>query len=131
MKNITRRQAFRYLAGAGVVAIIPRIAMPTAGDAFAVKAARRLFGHLESRASAAWIGLEYLREYPSENNIRVLGESLDFLAKYDLKNISDQDAMSLYAERISQDFESGDVVNLEGWILSKTEARVFALLALV
>ena len=39
----------------------------------------------------------------------------------------DRPIPELFAEQISEDFRAGRVVRIEGWVLSETEAKLFAL----
>lgn len=130
MTHLTRRQALVYLGGIAVAGLIPGTAIQATPSRSVVTAAMELFGKLETRVSAALIGQAYLRRYPSENNAETLLHALDFMVG---RNPADADVTVLarwYAERISQDFESVNVVNVDGWVLSRTEARVFGLLSL-
>lgn len=80
----------------------------------------RLIAH---RGSAAIIGSLYLEINESERSIEVLAqnivESISTSAKY-------MDETTLL-NQIRVDFERGDIVNLKGWLLSRTEARICAL----
>lgn len=130
MKRLTRRQALVYLGGIAAAGFTPAATVQAAPSQTVVTAAMKLFARPETRASAALIGQTYLRSHPCENNTETLIRALDFMAGYDLEQGDTAVLARLYAQRISQDFESADVVNVDGWILSKTEARVFGLLAL-
>lgn len=130
MKHLTRRQALVFLGGIAAAGLIPGAAIQATPSQPVVTAATRLFGKLATRASAAMIGLAYLRRHPAEHNAETLMRALDFIDGLDLQGGDTRLLARLYADRVSQDFESVNVVNVDGWVLSKTEARVFALLSL-
>ena len=62
------------------------------------------------------LGRSYREAYPEEDDVDVLREL----------TASVEDS-SLGSEAIRRDFESGNTVQLDGWILSRTEARLCAL----
>ncbi|MDH5368225.1 MAG: hypothetical protein OEW67_14675 [Cyclobacteriaceae bacterium] len=69
------------------------------------------------------IGSKYLQQYPDENNKQTLVKKI-------VKNISGSDEVVIQKlnKQIKKDFEIGNTVLIDGWILSKTEARQCALL---
>ena len=89
-----------------------------------------LFIHQES---AQAIGHAYLQRYPQEADIRTLEDQIaqgipggrTLLATTGKPEIS-----KLLTDRIRQDFATDQVVKVQGWILSITEARLCALTAL-
>jgi hypothetical protein len=86
-------------------------------------AARRLFAH---RASAAVIGAHYLAQFDEESSAQALEEAIRQGMPASGKRVDEQSLLA----RIQKDFEHGDVVKLQGWMLSRTEARLCALLSL-
>jgi hypothetical protein len=88
-----------------------------------------LFSRLDS---AAAVGSAYLRVRPSEASVDRLLQELA-LAGLDKDVLANVDA-GMLSERVRasqvRDFAAGRVVELDGWILSETEARVCALAAL-
>ena len=70
------------------------------------------------------LGTEYLIKFPFESEEDVLLKLI--FAKYP-DEISALKLESLIKEKIEIDFETNNVVILNGWILSKTEARMCAL----
>lgn len=77
--------------------------------------------------SATEIGRQYLTRYPAERGVKMLTEllGLEFLEQSTATEIRE----SLRA-KIRMDFESGDCVSIEGWVLARSEARVCALVSL-
>lgn len=76
---------------------------------------------ISSKTSASAIGRAYLRKCPQETSEEVLRAEL-------CRGLAAEaiDAR-VFPQRIAQDFENGNTVMLEGWILSRTEARLCAL----
>jgi hypothetical protein len=85
---------------------------------------------LQYQASAKIIGQRYLQHYPQEANI----EQLLSLIAVDVVSGARGDPQELrgrLAQKIRQDFADERVVNLQGWLLARTEARLCALAVLV
>jgi hypothetical protein len=86
------------------------------------------------KQSAKIVGVEYLRSVPLEAKANVL---IDLICSFDggqraeFAQADNQKLTELLRLQQRQDFEHGRVVNLHGWILSKTECRVCALAALI
>ena len=94
---------------------------------------RRLAGLLQHRQGAQLIGQEYLRRAPAEGSVRVLvgliASSLPHGTRR-LSALSDEELRAHVLRSVHKDFEDGRVVNLGGWIVSLTEARLCAVAAL-
>jgi hypothetical protein len=70
------------------------------------------------------VGLHYLDQTPSESKRNTL---LGLVSAGQFKDVS---AQQFYLEqKTKEDFERGRIVNVDGWILSVTEARQCALFA--
>ena len=89
---------------------------------------------LEHKKSAEIVGLAYLRGVPAEASEETLTERI----RSDLSRSEDElcgtdfeSLRKLLRLRTRRDFEEGRTVRLEGWIMSRTEARLFALATLV
>jgi hypothetical protein len=86
------------------------------------------------KESAKIVGLEYLRSVPSEANVSLLVEllcSFDREQHAAFAQTDRQKLRELLLLRQRQDFEDERVVNVRGWLLSKTECRLCALAALI
>lgn len=59
---------------------------------------------------------------------RIISEKFGPLAL--LQDRQPEDCKALIAAQVQRDFDSGDCVKVDGWVLSKTEAMLFALAAL-
>lgn len=94
-------------------------------------AAARLLSLLAHRDSAARIGRLYLRRFPGEADARRLASMILGQASAPAAAPSAPDALRRQvAQRRRQDFATGETVRVEGWILSRSEARLCALAAL-
>ncbi len=74
------------------------------------------------------LGSDYIKNHPSENTKQILKNFL-----LDGKNGRKLDSSSILNElnrKIKLDFETNNIIVLDGWILSKTEARLCALFSL-
>jgi hypothetical protein len=92
--------------------------------------AARLAGLLAHRDSARSLGRAALAALPGATTPPALAAAVladlpgDAAA---LAAASDDDLRALVAARVREDFDSGDTVRVDGWILSCTEARLCAL----
>jgi len=97
-------------------------------------AAARLVGLLASKESAAIVGREYLRRVPGEANVELLLGSICSAwpgRGAELLETNTERLRALLPLQRREDFEHGRVVNVGGWVLSATEARVCAMTAIV
>jgi hypothetical protein len=89
------------------------------------------FSHKES---ATKVGLEYLKSTPMEADIYLLSNLIcssneEHRAK--LLHADSRKLRELLRQRLCLDFEQDRIVNVQGWILAVTEARLCALAALL
>jgi hypothetical protein len=70
------------------------------------------------------IGNSYVSQTPEENSENILAKEL-------VGNISGspQEIVDALNEQVNKDFYNGDIVMIDGWILSRTEARQCGLLS--
>ena len=71
------------------------------------------------------IGLNYMLKVPKENRERILVRRLMGKSNGESENLATK-----LEKQISNDFTSGNMVMVDGWILSVTEARQCALFSL-
>ena len=129
-EQIRRRQ---FLAGAGGLgaALLVRSAghwFPRSGDIDGV----RLAGLLESTESAGAVGAEYLRVVPAENTADVLTARLIGglpAERATLRRATDGELRQVLAVSAREDFLAGRTIELDGWVVSLTEARLCAITA--
>jgi len=95
--------------------------------------AARLTGLLEHQRSARAVGREYLRVAPAEASAGALASLVvsQFPAEHRaLGRVMDRQLRELLLLAVRQDFLQGRTVELHGWIVALTEARVCAIAAL-
>jgi hypothetical protein len=96
--------------------------------------AGKLANFYVDRKSAKLVGLEYLRTVPSEGKLSLLVDlicSFDEAQRGEFAQADKHQLKELLLLRQRDDFEHERVVNVRGWILSKTECRLCALAALI
>ena len=104
---------------------------PLPAPAAASPLAGRLAGLLAARDSAAVLGRAYLEGASEEAAAdRLVALILPGRREGDLAGAEDSRLRALVGERHRSDFANGRTVVLRGWILSCTEARLYALAAL-
>ena len=79
---------------------------------------------LSNPGEARQIGRLYLAQFPTESSLATLTRHLELTTMYGLNR---EVIRSRIRQQIGADFEQGNTVNLAGWILARTEARVCAL----
>ena len=135
MGPLLTRRGFVSLAALGASALVVRSRPWTAIVAFApVSLAERLAGLMVHRESARVVGSAYLDRVPSESSAGRLVERISAglpEGRRTLLAASDAELRALLSEAIRSDFEADRVVDVDGWILSPTEARLYALTASV
>jgi hypothetical protein len=127
----------RFLAGAtglGISLVWRSIGSWPIPGLGAASAPDRLAGLFEHRASARAIGREYLRVAPAEAGrgtlVSLVAESLPGGAAT-LTSAGDDELREALRKCTVRDFELQRTVELKGWVLSRTEARLCALTAAV
>jgi hypothetical protein len=133
--NVTRRtflRVFFLLSVVGVIrgADVVNTESPHSSGLLPWKLAH-FFLHEDS---AKVIGVEYLRVAPMEADVHFLADLICSFEEERRVAFAHADAGELRVllqRQQRQDFERGRIVTVHGWILSRTEARLCALAALV
>jgi len=84
-------------------------------------------------ASAVVLGRLYLNRYPDEDSLDALASHLPLQTRNEGSADHGTELGALHDQvrsQIRRDFESGNCVRIDGWVLSRTEARVCALATL-
>lgn len=135
-ERLLTRRRFIALAVAFTAPLLPGAAPGVAGLVDPRRAvSARLTAPFRHRDSAARIGRAYLRAEPGDGNVDHL---LDTIVAAIATETDGRDPLAaddavlaeLLARRIVTDFASRDLAVVEGWVLSRTEARLCALVAL-
>ncbi len=117
------RRTFLRLAAAAAAVLgpLPAWARP-AKDAAPAAVLAAIFEHLDS---AVAIGRRYLSRYPDERASRALAAELQRASGHDPAA-----ARTDLRARVRRDFERGDTVLLDGWVLARSECHACAAIAL-
>lgn len=131
------RRAFFKLAVAATVSVLARSQL-TGAEVLARGQQNllpmRLAALLAHQESAKVIGAEYIRQHPQEARVQTLLDriaSSPAVGDVGLFGAIDQNPHMLLDRMIREDFRDDRVVQLKGWILAMTEARLCALAALM
>ncbi|QQP88281.1 hypothetical protein IGS68_19830 [Skermanella sp. TT6] len=116
---MNRRELLATAAAAGLLYGSPG---PAQAAAAAPPEAQRLLALLRSPAAARRIGRAYLETARDEADPAKLAALI-----VGGGGMSDGDLLRHVAERQRADFAAGRTVKLDGWVLSRTEARLYAL----
>jgi hypothetical protein len=74
--------------------------------------------YIFGRETIIWIGEDYIKRFPNENN------------KHKLIDLLTADVFTPHDKKIQDDYNAGRVAVLDGWLLSITEGRQCALYSL-
>ena len=125
MSKLSRRKfVLTVLAGGGASAVLV-LSRPWRGRADIALDLGKVLG---SVPGAEAVGRAYLRTVPSEGDIQLLGELV--FSEITWSSLILGDPSRLVAEQVRRDFEVDRVVRLRRWVLSRTEARLCAIVAL-
>lgn len=135
MSNILRRRFLQLAIGTAVI-ITGRPAVSLASSLVIDKNQvfddwqLTFFNNLDS---AKAVGVAYLEQNHDEMTREILIERLSYSSNDFLIAVASRDKCAVwrcFLDKHRLDFESNDVVKINGWLLSRTEARVCALLAI-
>jgi hypothetical protein len=125
--DLTRRRLLIAAAGlAAAAAVGPSCLLTLVERLSGAEAASLLRGLITDREGAARLGRSYLAAHPTEARSGVLVR--DLVGAIEPTSVSG--ASREVADRIRGDFAAGNTVVVEGWVLSRTEARLYALVVL-
>jgi hypothetical protein len=131
-REIGRRRFIALTSAGGVAALLGSVALRRLSSALVGSdpPSRRLGTLFAHQESARAIGSRYLQAFPDEASGRSLvGRIARGLpgGEEAIRTSGDDDLRVLLARRSMQDFAEGRTVELDGWILARTEARLCAL----
>jgi hypothetical protein len=132
---ITRRRLLAAAIGIGGIAAVARSRPWRVLVAVSVpSAAERLAGLLTNQDSAKAVGGAYLARVPEEASASLLVDRIAAglpAGRQTVREAGEEDLRQLLATQIRSDFEEEQDVVVRGWVLSRTEARLYALTTLV
>jgi hypothetical protein len=126
----TRRLVLLWLGYASGVSLIPRRVPARALRASPDELAATLRSLVYDRAAARRLGQLYIHQVPVEDDPRILARLTAASLGAQQADVIALDRTSLRHRldaRVRGDFASGNTVQLDGWVLSRTEARLCAL----
>lgn len=131
---LTRRAFLRMTCAIVAIRSTPLPDLFADNNGYRNPLASKLVGFFQDKESAGAVGREYLRIAPVEADTLELTELICAGRRERYTELSGASMgkvrrMLLHQQR--EDFEKGRIVNVQGWILSQTEARLYALAALV
>ena len=94
----------------------------------------RLATFLKDTEGVNIIGQSYLEDFPEENDPYIIVRRIKMshpVTTARLRTVKESDTGTLIADMVTEDFQKENIVNLNGWILSNTEARLCALTSLL
>ncbi|HEX6383133.1 MAG TPA: hypothetical protein VF177_00550 [Anaerolineae bacterium] len=133
--DINRRQFLTLILGLGLATFMrpPRV-WSWLARRFRHEPLSVRFAHLfRQKESAKVIGQAYLQAIPAEADVQTLTDLIaaSLAGDQELVKTSTAELRPILERQMRQDFDQGRVANVEGWLLSETEARLCALAALV
>ncbi len=97
--------------------------------------AQRLARTIGDQTAAKRFGVAYLRAYPDEAGIELLVELIDdsVVGEYGQgMSLTDSQLLAEHLNKqVRDEYRRGEAIQVDGWILSRTEARLYALSALL
>jgi hypothetical protein len=132
----TKSSRRRFIKSAGLLGIAGTVGarISIAAELLTDPLGRRLANLLKEAESASVIGKPYLDAMPEENDPNVIVSRMAVchpIIVSKLRTAGETDAKTLLAKMVTEDFYNANIVQLNGWILSKTEARLCALTTLL
>ena len=125
--NVTRRRLLIAAAGVAAAAAVGPSGLFTLIERLSRSDAESLLrGLITDRDGATRLGSSYLAAHPTEARRRVLVH--DLVGPTEPTSVSH--ASGEVAARIRGDYAARSTVVVDGWVLSRTEARLYALVAL-
>jgi hypothetical protein len=133
-KELSRREFLALAAAAGAALMAAEWAgAPVPWARQQDRLVPRLLGVFQHTESARVVGGQYLRAYPHEADAFQLAETIAAAVPGGARAIlgaSTAELRALLDQATRAEFAAEQVIMLQGWILSATEARLYALAAL-
>ncbi len=124
-----KRRKFLWITAATSLVILFPVYSCNSGQKLNKTAAIPLtLAHLISSENILQIGVIYRSLFKDEN--RTYLEDI-LIHNSDHKNLSKNDVINLISEKINQDFKNNNIIIIDGWALSRTEAQQCALYSFI
>jgi hypothetical protein len=130
--NLSRRHLIlSVLSGLAAVATLQGCGSPFSSS----QMTSRLSQTIGDQVAAKRFGVSYLRDNPEEAGIEQLVERIDtgLLAEFGQgMNIDDPQLLAKHMDQlVRNEYRRCEAIRVDGWILSRSEARLYALVALL
>ena len=132
---MNRRSFLRFLTAGSLATLLPGLCIGNQQRVASSPPGENLLHALKQNGSPPIpprerdkIGEAYLKACPEDGKHQNLRRAL--LDSVSSSSPQSQEDISCWRRRIRTDFTQGDTICLRGWILSRTEARLYALLSL-
>jgi hypothetical protein len=123
------RRSFIKLSAFTAMALTMPLAQGCGGSKEIAIAQPLLLSHLTDAKTIHEAGLTYRHTYTAEDNQHELTQLI--LKGKNASDFSRDEIEAMLAEQVKNDFKTGNVTQLNGWILSVTEARQCALFSIL
>jgi hypothetical protein len=133
MKSVTRRTLLKYIGHIGLTLAFSKLAFAWYAQGYSHSLDNGLRNIFHNKKSAKIIGRRYLAMVPEEANLKRLRALIYRTSGYEnflLYYNKDNKLRDFLAAKQQDDFRNDHTVILDGWLLSETEARLCALVAL-
>ena len=123
------------LAGFAGVGMVTGCAPSGDGGAMTEQWSAWLLGDGGNRAAVVRLGGTYLQAYPGDSDVAALLRQIDEAIAAQLGQTSDAQAITppqagaALERAVRGEYTAGELVNVDGWMLSRTEARAYAAVA--
>ena len=125
-KSVSRRT---FIAAAGLSSLTACTQKPESSTSNSAEHIERLLLQLSKQEFTSALGELVVKQneqaFDSQNPEQIFKQSFDVSA-----NQNDDAFKTKVQEEISNDFAAGQLINIDGWILSKKEATLYALVYL-
>lgn len=129
-RRLSRRVVVGFLASAAVWPVVPpMVSLQTSLSTSLQCMLLSFFGNLRGVRK---IGVTCLNSLPhGESTLQRLTKEVSAVTLKNTKTIKSKDEMRLrIVDQVRHDFAQGAIIEVDGWLLSLTEARVYALVSL-
>ena len=114
------------MLAAGFLTSLPVPLFRTKSSSHAIYSQPDILRLFDDPSEIVEIGYAYLNHAPEYSNAELLIQSIDHRLRYDNSQALDK----VISSQVKKDFVEGDTIQLNGWILSYTEAQQCALYCL-
>jgi hypothetical protein len=130
----TRRNCLHLMLGSSIGALTYPVLTLLRDSGTSTPLVATLANFFQDKGSAKAVGVEYLRSHPGESDAELLVDRIfagNAQRRVEFIEAGAAARRTLLGKLIREDFEHGRMVQVRGWMLSQTEARLCAIAVLV